>query len=189
MNLQNNPNLTAWLQNQEQPLPESLKMTFVDRALEELKNSEEARKRFNKVCKEEYVWKINFVGEFFTFTFPGEGQLIHENKTHLLLKLEFHKKLIIIQTLLSRIDGKAVLPFLDVESKEYNKKYNNFYDIIENGISTSEDIHNFLKLKLPPQTLQEQMSLAFWRALSMEGKNVDEALEVITKIYLKELYV
>jgi len=34
MNLKNNPDLTAWLTNPEQALPESLKMAFVDRALE-----------------------------------------------------------------------------------------------------------------------------------------------------------
>jgi hypothetical protein len=162
MNLQNNPNLTAWLTQPEQPLPKSLKMAFVKDALR-------------------YILSDTDITETVYQTMYTEHLYIEDMNTV--------EKTLYIQTLLSRIDGKAVLPFLDVESKEYNKKYNNFYDIIENGISTSEDIHNFLKLKLPPQTLQEQMSLAFWRALSMEGKNVDEALEVITKIYLKELYV
>jgi hypothetical protein len=40
---------------------------------------------------------------------------------------------------------------------EYNKVYNNFYDIIDNGISTSEDIHNFLQLKLPPKTKSDAL--------------------------------
>jgi len=51
MTTQQQTDLTAWLQNQEQPLPESLKMAFVERALEELKNSET---KFNKLGLFEY---------------------------------------------------------------------------------------------------------------------------------------
>jgi len=90
MNTQQQTDLTPWLQNQEQPLPESLKMAFVDRALEEIR-SQYPKSVFNGT----------------------EFENIAESNS--LLSLSDAEAIYYIQTLLSQIDGKAVLPFLEVE--------------------------------------------------------------------------
>jgi len=190
MNTEQQTDLTTWLTRQDQPLPESLKMAFVERALEELKDSEEARKKFNAIIVEaECLWIVE--NEFQTIEFNFYDRFLNEilkDSSMVFNKLPTWAKTIVIQTLLSRIDGKAVLEFLDVEIRiKEELLLSEMLEGTDISFQAVEALNSCLEYL--PKTLQEKMAFANCRALSMEGKNLEEALEVVTKIYIINTHV
>jgi hypothetical protein len=155
MTTQQQTDLKTWLQNQEQPLPESLKMVFVKDSIDYIRKNFDS---FYRIYGELPILENNdtladCVGEI-QWNLDRTILQNYEN-------IEKYDLILFIQTLLSRIDGKAVLEFLD-------KKI---------------DTENYIFIDFDKALYQE-----FTEALRV-GKNFDEALEIITKIYLKELYV
>lgn len=163
MNTQQTADLSTWLKNQEQPLPESLASILIEDCLEELKNSEEISKKLG----------LLFDDDFDGFCIYEEGS---NTFSYRLFKDYSNKdKVYIIQTLLSQKDGKAVLGFLEVKLDQ---------DTIDDYLSE----RNYPRFNLISYNLVDILSLLFSWFLS-HGKTFEEAWEIITKIYLVQRYV
>lgn len=148
--------------------------TLIERCLEELKKYE-GLTRFNlqgvKIafyCQPEKEKADNPVILFETYTQKGYCEYVWE--------AQFKKdKIYIIQTLLSRTpDGEAVMPFLDVEIKD--KEYGGYLQSFD-----------YKGRKLIRYTLDNLLYREFTEALRV-GKTVDEALQIIEKIYQENMY-
>lgn len=185
---QQTTDLSTWLKNQEQPLPESLKDVLIEDCLEYLTDEEGVsnpkRESFNKnsfgwTCffvpgqREDYseTWSLDTV----FFDYGGGGYYFYD--------LPNSYKISIIQIFLSQIDGKAVLEFLGVKNKGIET-------LISEYDQTSNVEYNYCLglLTNTPLTLDHLLYREFTEALRI-GKTFDEALEIITKIYLREKYV
>lgn len=94
------------------------------------------------------------------------------------------EKICFILQNLSRKDGKAVMPFLDVEVKTtyYFNDFSNYDRAIEEYFGSPNEL-----ILLFPQTLDHLLYHQFTDALRV-GKDFDEALGIITKTYLNEVY-
>ena len=99
------------------------------------------------------------------------------------LDLPAGSKIYIIQTLLSQTpDGKAVMPFLDVETEEIlHNHYNHIIRLDEEGNEYVDEQPIYI-------TLDHHLYKEFTEALRT-GKSFERALETITKIYITEIYV
>jgi hypothetical protein len=148
----------------------ALKDYFLQRCFEILKNSEEARAVFNK---------ISYVRSFI----DHENDLVFWDGL-LFQGLREDRQIYVVIKLLSRTpDGEAVIPFLDVR--------------IENDIEITTVVYTDCELNEKDEkieialvsTLQEKMSMEFWKASSMQGKNIDQALEVINRTFINETLV
>lgn len=166
---QQQTDLVNW--KQDEKLPESLKNVFIEDCLEELKNNEEARNKFNLMGKEkEFYLDFLTTSKTCLFKFP-------EKRERDLEELRYFEKQIIIQTLLSRTpDGKAVIPFLDVETKTRPKIIYNLEQL------------SLKELEYKPLVLDHLLYREFTEALRI-GKSFDEAVGIITKIYIQNIYV
>jgi hypothetical protein len=203
MNTQQTADLSTWLKNQEQPLPESLASILIEDCLEELKNSEEARKRLDLLSP---AYSIYLAPHFDPYKrLAGEETLNFNFKLNLEGKMLNNlagwrtfdgcsglEQLYIIQTLLSQKDGEAVIPFLDVENKEIELEYK------KRGLDKIKFGGKDLQLarlefsfwaKEQPKTLQEKLLKEFVLNGTGIGKTFEEAWEIITKIYLVQRYV
>lgn len=157
MTPQQQTDLATWKQDITQPLPASLENALIERCLDALRNSE-TRKRFNSLRYSTYLYcrdnlDIAFEGGVFSLNF------IKKTKNNLLQN--------IIQTLLSRTpEGQAVMPFLDVETKEISQI--KLYE---------KDIYF---------TLDHLLYREFTESLRV-GKTFDQALSIINLIYLQNV--
>lgn len=181
MTTQQTTDLQTWLGHQDEAFPESLANVLIEDCLAELKNSEETSKKLGLLCNDRF-----------------DGFCIYEKGSRTFIYRPFkdysnRDKVYITQTLLSQIDGKAVVSFLDVkingiDSKVFNeinqKSYNNELDYN----STANDVIEETQELLNPKTLDHLLYREFTEALRI-GKSLEEALESITQIYLKEKYV
>jgi hypothetical protein len=70
------------------------------------------------------------------------------------------------------------------KNPDYDKRYNDFYDIIDDGISTSEDIHNFLELfQLPLESQAEALCQKWLGSLTpMFDTNPTGVLEEMVEV-------
>lgn len=185
MNLKNNPDLQTWFEHQEEALPENLANVLIEDCLKELKNSEETSKKLGLLCDDRFNGICIYEEGSRTFRYWLFQDYSNKDKVY------------IIQTLLSQIDGKAVLEFLDVETKEH-KSLKDFIDgekedkdWKDEQTSNRKAIFYFWqkdKLENTPKTLDHLLYQEFTEALRI-GKTFDEALEIITKIYLVQRYV
>jgi hypothetical protein len=162
-----------------------LKDCFLQRCFAELINSEEVRNKLNHFFavlkrKEDYLKYKKIETEASTkYGFNDYQEVGGKLQAHFCFfdQLGYLKKMLVIQTLLSRTpDGKAVIPFLDVETLEHKK-------------AKSADMPDYVLKKIRPQTLQEKMSLEFWKALSMQGNNIEEAMAIINRTFIDETLV
>ncbi len=137
--------LYLWKDNQNQPLPASLENLLIEDCLEELENPE-TRILFNSLSHIDFI-----TGQIKKYGF-GNGCRSFES-------LYSNEQKLIIQNLLSRIDGQAVMPFLDVEA------------------------YKTLSYPIELKTLDHLLYREFTEALRV-GKSFDEALQIITKLYI-----
>jgi hypothetical protein len=163
MNTQQTTDLIAWLKNQEETLPESLANILIEDCLEELKNSEETSKKLGLLCDDRFNGICIYEEGSRTFRYWLFQDYSNKDKVY------------IIQTLLSQIDGKAVLGFLEVKLDQ---------DTIDDYLSE----RNYPRFNLISYNLVDILSLLFSWFLS-HGKTFEEAWEIITKIYLVQRYV
>jgi hypothetical protein len=180
MNTQQTTDLIAWLKNQEETLPESLANILIEDCLEELKNSEETSKKLGLLCDDRFNGICIYEEGSRTFRYWLFQDYSNKDKVY------------IIQTLLSQKDGKAVLEFLEVPNKEIELEYK------KRGLDKIKFGGKDLQLarlefsfwaKEQPKTLQTKLLEEFVLNGTGIGKTFDQALEIITKIYLVQRYV
>ena len=168
--------LKTWLKDQSQELPASLDNVFIEDCLEELKNNEEARDRFDLQGK--------FTGCFYLASELIEDEVETKKEAvdfikHFLSFFELGQTLILFLTLLSRTPEGAVMPFLDVEIDYFDHTW------LMSNVEHIE-IGESIQLRVP-QTLDHLLYREFTEALRV-GKTLDEALKIINKIYLLNRY-
>lgn len=188
--------LKTWLeQQQEEALPESLKNKLIDDFIFELANNKQTCDTFNSISSIKYHGD----GFYADSSYGNFNELIEMEQENALIKL------------LSRIDGKAVIPFLDVDVEidlpgaflSYNTFKNSmhrasnsfdpdsiFYEKITEDTYSSDFAAYFEELvnKHVPKKLDHLLYREFTEALRI-GKTFESALEIITKIYLVQQYV
>lgn len=173
----------SWKQDQTQPLPKSLKNVFIEDCLKKIESNKKAKKRFDAVSD----LRDNYIG----------GYSFCNNER---IPLRQWEKTLIILTLLSRTPkGKAVMPFLDVETKKYKNFKNELqksknlslryeqsgYEILKERCEGLQALY-ITELEYTPQTLDHLLYNKFTEALRL-GKTFDQALEIVTKTYLLNL--
>jgi len=200
LNTQQQTDLANW--KQDQKLPESLKNVFIEDCLEELRNNKEARNRFNLICPNKITENKDIFNKdkvlddtLYYCMFTIETVLFSEKGfNNNAIKLQF------ILALLSRTpDGQAVMSFLDVETREYKeakfeadcleqeyKRYK-YEDKARAEYCWRQCIDITNKSQNMIKTLDHLLFNSFVEALRT-GKSFDEALEIITKIYILNIY-
>lgn len=105
-----------------------------------------------------------------------------EEATKSFLKLPKYWLVLIIQTLLSRVDGKAVMEFLDVESEDYQAL------AAAKDIAWQDGMKRIIQkqIDITPRTLDHLLYKEFTEALRI-GKSLDETLEIINNIYIENI--
>jgi hypothetical protein len=186
MTPQQQTDLQLWKQDQSQPLPASLENVLIERCLYELDTNLKSKKYFNKVSPREHVKKdIFYYNKEYDISWYDQ-----ENEW-----TDIPDKPLIIQTLLSRTpDGQAVMPFLDVESKEYKEAKANKETVIVNAhgydycdaVGLDKDTPYDCCPELIIKKLDHLLFNSFVEALRT-GKTFDEALKIINLIYLQNI--
>lgn len=150
---------------------------LIARCLEELKNNEETRERFNSLSSVEvYFWVDGQV--YFKTGLSGDHPSF-KNSNFL------YKKEIVLSFLSRTPDGKAVMEFLDLKNLRFSPTYT--HQIMELKGMTLRKIDKYNKTKdQPPKTLDHLLYREFTEALR-SGKTLDEALDKIEKIYLENI--
>lgn len=177
---QQQTDFNLWLQDTKQELPASLQDKLIEDCF--------------KFVEEKGKYSLHDLDNCMV------GQLEHQYFTFYLGKIEDtwkeDRNILTCLNFLSRKDGVAVIPFLDVETKEYSKQLKiNRGILVEWGdnCNTAEQLNEALdrgsqKVKQVPSTLDRLLYHEFTEAIRI-GKSFNEALNIITKIYLKEVYV
>lgn len=161
MTTQQKADLENWKQDQSQPLPESLKNVLIEDCFEIIIEKGLSVNFGNSLRFEICGWYNDqkFLGFYISNHTDGDDLYFSEVAYE---RLNYHEKIIVIQTLLSRTpDGQAVMSFLDVR------------------LDT-----RFYKWADKPTTLDHLLYREFTEALRI-GKTFDEGLEIINLIYLQ----
>lgn len=193
-----------WKQDQSQPLPDSLKNVLIDRCLKTI-ISTKVTENFNSVNKSGFravishkIYKDGFedLNKLTVYFDKADGMAEFKN-------LPRNICLLIIIGFLSRTpDGQAVMPFLNVETKEsreilkkmqkieipqiiFNPFSNKFPEPV---LKNMYAVQLYRNLNSQRQTLDHLLYQEFTEALRI-GKTFDQALEIMTKTYLLNQYV
>jgi hypothetical protein len=174
----------------------ALKDYFLQRCFEALKNSEEARNRFNYLCPKKITGLNKQIknGETLFYCMFTLESVFYNNAgfNNSAIKIQF------IQTLLSITpDGEAVMPFLDVNNKLWINKNREVNEL-------AEQKNHEMQLKFPgviktiarqgialgerdimPKTLDYLLYREFTEALRI-GKNINQALAIINRTFINE---
>jgi len=193
---------------------DSISNLFVEDCLKELTNYKITREKFNKNFIFGYC---TFYDSSCDYDPQIPNLLLYDDvkfeiyqyntsDTFFWYELENYCQLVIIQALLSRTsDGQAAMSFLDVEinlvkkDKTINslkaeiakyKKENRGIDFIHTTELELRQVETekYLLLEIFPKTLDHLLYREFTEAIRV-GKTFDQALEIINKIYLNNIYV
>jgi hypothetical protein len=197
MTPQQQTDLNLWKQDQSQPLPKSLANALIEDCLIELNKDQKGYSNF----KNAWIYSndtslvhismrkhTNFKNIFLVDIDSYEEYKPYYSQTKMV-------KVCIIQTLLSRTpDGQAVMPFLDVESKEYKEAKANKETVIVNAhgydycdaVGLDKDTPYDCCPELIIKKLDHLLFNSFVEALRT-GKTFDEALKIINLIYLQNI--
>jgi hypothetical protein len=154
---------------------------LIEHCLEELMMQQKAYRNYSRMAKFIFVF-VDFEpfesnGEEEPLFYTGGNDDVYDKFGD--LNVEYQK--IITETLLSRTpDGQAVMPFLDVETKETMR-------FIGQQEHHTEDTTMQL-FELLPKTLDHLLYREFTEALRI-GKTPDQALLEITKDYINHFYL
>jgi hypothetical protein len=171
--------LELWKQDQSQKLPDSLQNVFIKDCLEYIISNKIEKLGSNTVQFSLYRKKKGDGTNIYDFSFNSVE--IGDNYNLILGLGEECEKIHFILTLLSRTpDGQAVMPFLDVETKEYKE----YKKMTEGKFEAWRDFGE------APQTdtLDHLLYREFTEALRV-GKNFEEAMQTINLIYIQNIYV
>jgi hypothetical protein len=171
MTNQQQTDLQLWKQDQSQPLPKSLDNVLIERCIKEFNNNEKVRIAFKYYEFGYTLGKMNI--------FPSGGKEI--------------KLTAMLFFLSCTPDGQAVMPFLDVESKEYKEAKANKETVIVNAhgydycdaVGLDKDTPYDCCPELIIKKLDHLLFNSFVEALRT-GKTFDEALKIINLIYLQK---
>jgi hypothetical protein len=176
---------------------DSLKNIFIEDCLEELTNNLKSLKTYNSF---RLYFSYSQSGFFCGFDeSEDESYNIYNQFQH----LEDYAKTIVVQTFLSRTpDGQAVMPFLNVETKEYKSWQNQegwrddivhlfrFCDDSAHWENAFDDANSYFDKNNPyPKTLQALLLQQFVDVCFNQGKGYDLALQHINKLYIDHIYV
>jgi hypothetical protein len=175
---------------------------LIEHCLEELKNNEEARNKFNNIffsctkCEKHTVsiWEkeneysyyneIRFAEKYTDFIYGSNFDSLND-----------YKKINITQTLLSTTPDGAVMPFLDVPIKEIQKVVITTYHRGKLHVNYEYNIGRFATLdaltvcNVTPTTLRQQLSQKYHNLITEQSKTPYQALLEITKDYINHFYV
>jgi len=153
----------------------SLSNIFIEDCLEELKSNKTARDRFNLTS---YV--PCFIDNEHDLVF-WDGALFES--------LREDRRIYTINKMLSTTPNGAVMPFLDVETKEYKGLQEELEDTDFSIARPNYDYHcKKMQLSAKPKTLDHLLYREFTETLRI-CKNTNQALEIINKIYIDNIYV
>ena len=169
---QQTTDLQTWFEHQEEALPENLANVLIEDCLKELKNNLSCR-----IILDQGLLRKTIIRQ-------KDGEIGFGFGGRKLEELEKDDQVIILLKLLSQIDGKAVIPFLDVESPELREVKRIMFGSTHPFAS---EIGGEI-IKIMPKTLDHLLYREFTESMRI-GKTFDEALEIITKIYLVQRYV
>jgi hypothetical protein len=165
---------------------------LIEHCLEELKSNDKAVDKFNNIffsctkCEKHIVriWEkeneysyyneIRFTEKYTDFIYGSNFDSLND-----------YKKINITQTLLSRTPDGAVMPFLDVETKEVREEVDNLAKTYYLS-STRDYIKSITGLF---ETLRQQLSQKYHNLITEKFKTPEEALLEITKDYINHFYV
>jgi len=182
---------------------------LIEHCLEELKNNEEARNKFNK----QNLVKVSFhclstetkkILNFLWYDGRVLGTVTAGSKPD-----NSPISIYIIQTLLSTTPDGAVMSFLDVPVKEIQKvvittyhrgklHVNYEYNIGRFAIPVGYDYSNEKQINnldaltvcnVTPTTLRQQLSQKYHNLITEQSKTPEEALLEITKTYINHFYI
>jgi hypothetical protein len=165
--------LNNWKEDQSQELPASLDNLLIEDCLEELKN-ETTRNKFNSLIPAQNAnARVSKHNNQIEFGYADSWT------SHNWVKLTPVYQFFNLQLFLSRTPDVAVMPFLDVPAKDGTIKViwkNEF----RTGLKTETVYH-------PDLTLDNLLYNKFAEALRI-GKNLENAIKIINKIYILSRY-
>ena len=160
---------------------------FITDCLAELVNNAKARERFNKQGVFIAIDGSNIITGTNSVSFLTREPVYRFDDFQNLWETD---KIYIIQTLLSTTpNGQAVMPFLDVESKQWNEWKNERFGIED--LWYHDSLIDLLEsydpdvVPLLPKTLRQILLQEFTRVCFDQGQGFDKALEAINLIYLQ----
>jgi|LakMenEpi03Aug12_release.lakeMendotaPanAssembly.Ray.scaffolds.fasta_scaffold508943_2 hypothetical protein len=169
---------------------------LIEHCLEELKNNEEARNKFNfkrSLYNTRYLEFTRYYGtnnrlSKFGFAINSVELITYDH-------LHIDSQIIVIQTLLSTTPDGAVMSFLDVPVKEIQKVVITTYHRDKLHANYEYNIGRFATLdaltvcNVTPTTLRQQLSQKYHNLITEQSKTPYQALLEITKDYINHFYV
>jgi hypothetical protein len=169
---------------------------LIEHCLEELKNNEEARNKFNfkrSLYNTRYLEFTRYSGtnnrlSKFGFAINSVELITYD-------QLPIDSQIIVTQTLLSTTPDGAVMSFLDVPVKEIQKVVVTTYHRGKLHANYEYNIGRFatpdalIVCNVTPTTLRQQLSQKYHNLITEQSKTPYQALLEITKDYINHFYV